>query len=343
MHRLLTTKPNWFRLGSSVFLAWTAVNTYLSLSRYGWDQGMYWWFCNLAMAGVAVALWLRHSGILIGWISIALFTQTFWVFDNLYRVATGSNLFGLVEFMYQPGLPMDEFVVSHYHFFILPAALFALFFLEEKKVPMWVVVFINALIFGVSYFVFPAAQNINCIHAPCAPAIQHWAGTTYSIAFFAIVCSFCLAVSRGLFCFYRRVRPGPRGKAQLTWLFIVFCLLGVAVSVYDVRYKRSIPAFSCAEPFEDDRVRVACDFTLDHAEKVMALVYRVDNRLDRTQLCTSFLEHDGQNEVLSSGIVVGARKKLKLTTFVSYPTEEVRAHVWADCRPFDPVRTPTGK
>ena len=121
------TQRQFFKTIGYVFLLWAATNTYFGMVRYGWDEGMYWWFCNLCLGSMGAVLVFDHWGWGLGWISVALATQTFWITDNFWRIFTGKNLFGLVEFMYQPGNPFEEFLISHYHFYILPVGITYLF------------------------------------------------------------------------------------------------------------------------------------------------------------------------------------------------------------------------
>ncbi|MBY0371741.1 hypothetical protein K2X33_13740, partial [bacterium] len=89
------SKPDYFAIGAVLFGIWGVWNTTLAVTRYGVDQGMYWWFCNLALLATAVGLWRRHRALLIAFLAVASFTQVFWIFDNLFRLFTGHNAFGL--------------------------------------------------------------------------------------------------------------------------------------------------------------------------------------------------------------------------------------------------------
>jgi len=188
MGNLLKIRIDWF-IASGLFLGlWATVNTTVDIYRYGMIQGYYWWFCNLALAGTAYGLFTRSRGWLTGFLSIACFTQVFWIIDNISRTVFGGNLLGIVEFMYQPGLPMTEFLLSHYHYVSIPACLLALCFLPRKpNNSLQLVLIWNPLIFGVSYFAFPASQNINCIYEPCIPGLADYGGAIYSLLFWLAV------------------------------------------------------------------------------------------------------------------------------------------------------------
>ena len=148
-------KSGWFFFTGAFFILWGLANTYLSLERYGLASGEYWWFCNIALFAIGFALIAKSPKWIVSFLAAALISQTLWIADNVFRLLTKKNLFGLVEFMYQPGYPMDEFIASHYHFFIIPTALLSLFFLDKKKYStISVTIGVGIVVFGLSPF-FP--------------------------------------------------------------------------------------------------------------------------------------------------------------------------------------------
>lgn len=331
---------DFFRVGGGVLLAWAVANTYVSATRYGVDQGMYFWFCNLAMIGVGLGLWFRHRGWLLAFLSIASFTQTFWIVDNLWRISTGANLIGLVEFMYQPGNPMDEFLLSHYHFFILPTGILGLLLLRERRdAPWWAVAAVNAFIFGMSYFVFPKSQNLNCIHEPCVPSLESWGGPVYSILFFLFVCAGCLSISALARRTLDKWHLPDLARRYAVALYVAVCALAVATTLVDIHVKRGIPSFSCAAPTEVGGVRIGCKFTLEQDIQVLSFVYTVDSRAAEQKSCRTFLEHDGKRELLSENVVVGPGERKDVKTELAYPRETTVARLTAEC--LTQAKTPT--
>ena len=72
-------EKGWFNVGAIIFLVWGVINSWFGISRYGFEQGMYFWFCNLALFAVAYGVWRKNPSWLIAWLSFALFTQSFWI------------------------------------------------------------------------------------------------------------------------------------------------------------------------------------------------------------------------------------------------------------------------
>jgi hypothetical protein len=171
-----------------VLLLWGAANSYVDVLNYGWLGGQYWWFCNLALIGMGYGFLANDSAFVVGFLAIALYTQTFWLFDDSIFVLTGWSPLGLVEHIYSPKYPMEEFALAHYHYFTIPLGLIGFISMPIKKgqVLRRVLIF-NPLIFGISYFVFSPSLNINCIHQACFSVFGKVTGPLYSFLFWALI------------------------------------------------------------------------------------------------------------------------------------------------------------
>lgn len=323
---------DWFRLGGGILALWAFTNTYLDISRYGVDQGFYWWFCNLALIGVSGGLLFKHRGWLTGFLSIACFTQIFWVIDNQYRLFTGENLFGLVEFMYQPGLPLDEFLLSHYHYFTIPISVLALFYLPQKKSnAMTLILIFNPLIFGVSYFFFPEGQNINCIHEPCFPSLSHLAGPVYSLVFWVSVFAVHLLIGSRLEHFFSTIKIK---KVHRTFALQGFCAvtaLAVFLAAWDTKYKLSLPALDCVGG-KSDKVALNCSYTLDYEPGVMRFNYVLKNTGHQPQICQTKMRLEEKEFVMDEKVLVYPKEKRKLDVLLKYPSKNTTAFLGVECR-----------
>lgn len=321
-----------FILSGAFFLLWAFLNTYLDILRYGIDQGFYWWFCNLALIGTAFGLLFKHRGWLTGFLSIACFTQIFWVIDNQYRVFTGQNLFGLVEFMYQPGLPLDEFLLSHYHYFTIPVALIALIHLpQQKSNALLLIAIFNPLIFGVSYFVFPATQNVNCIHEPCFPGLTDWAGPLYSFLFWFIIFLVHLAIGYNLENFLVKKPLSDQFKTRSLYLFWSICFLACVSATFDTRYRLSLPSFKCSST-QLPHMEVNCGFTLDNNPQKMLFTYKMKNLKNRRQICSAYFDLEGQQIPLHQEFRVLEMENKRLEVVLPYPAKSVEVTLKASCR-----------
>lgn len=329
-----TTSIDWFAFGAVLFGTWAAVNTFLSMARYGVEQGVYWWFCNLALIGTAWGLARKHRGWLLGFLSIACFTQSFWVLDNLSRLFLGQNVFGLVEFLYRPGLPMDEFLLAHYHYFTIPVCLFALYYLpsKQKSNALRLVTIFNPLIFGVSYFVFPAAQNINCIHESCMPALQNWTGPVYSFTFWAVIFAAHILCCLGFESFYAKLKRNPPRAHRLSQAFAGFVVAAIGLSAWDVQYRMTLPSLTCAEATENSEVRIGCGYTLDHSDGNMNFVYRIKNKSSAGLVCSTKAKTQFTEFALSENIGLAPGESRNVRMVLPYPDVSVHVTLSADCQ-----------
>ncbi len=326
---------DWFVLGAVIFGSWAAINTFLGMARYGIEQGIYWWFCNLALIGTAWGLARKHRGWLIGFLSIACFTQSFWVLDNLSRLILGSNVFGLVEFLYRPGLPLDEFLLAHYHYFTIPVCLFALYFLpsKQKSNALTLVCIFNPLIFGVSYFVFPASQNINCIHESCMPALGNWSGAAYSLSFWAIIFAAHILSCRGFEKLFNGMKRTDFRRQKYTRSFAAFVAIALGLSAWDVQYRTTLPSMTCSQPTEDGMTRIGCGYTLDSSPSVMNFVYRIKNKTQEGLTCSTKARTQFTEFVLSENLVLAPGEKKNVRLVLPYPDVSVNVTLKADCKP----------
>jgi hypothetical protein len=327
-------KIDWLLVGGIVLTVWAVTNTYLDIARYGVDQGFYWWFCNLALMGTAYGLLRKHRGWLIGFLSISCYTQIFWILDNLARVFIGENLFGLVEFMYHPGLPVDEFLLSHYHYVTIPATLWALVHLPaQPSNALKLISIFNPVIFGVSYFFFPKEQNVNCIHEPCFAGTKGWDTPLYSVLFWLAIFVPHLFIGRQLERFFSRRRFTPEQVALSNKAAIAVMVGCVALAGWDTRYKLSLPQFRCVKGETGSPVEASCRFTLDFEPEVMLLAYKMENRTGEPQVCSSKLIVEGKEIGLDENIALRPNETQYLKTEVPYPSRSVTASLGADCTP----------
>lgn len=324
---------DWFRIGGGILLFWAIANTTIDIRRYGVDQGFYWWFCNLALIGTAFGLLTKHRGWLTGFLSIACFTQVFWVIDNQYRIFFGENLFGLVEFMYQPGLPIDEFILSHYHYFTIPIAIVALIYLpKQRSNSLKLILIFNPLIFGISYFVFPPVQNVNCIHEPCFPSLQHWAGPVYSFLFWLSVFAVHIVIGIYLENFFYRLKVTKQVKKFARQVFVWVTLLAIGIASWDTVYKMKLPSLKCTS-FDDGQIAVECRYTLDYSPGVMLFNYRARNGMQIAQSCTTKMRLNGVDSVMDTELLLAADEERKGSVLLPYPKDHSRVQLLAQCKP----------
>ncbi len=218
----------------AVLLVWGLVNTGVGIDRYGLEKGDYWWFCNLALIGTGLGCVIKDRGFVVGFLAIAIFTQIFWIVDDLSILFFKESFLGLAIFRHEPSFPLDEFLLSQYHYFTIPIGFLGWSCPELKRgSPIARVALFNPLIFGVSYFAFPAVININCIHKSCAPAFGELHGPFYAIGFWLGIFMLHLSVAWWL----ERVRKSPKldseaGRRKLNLMVSLLIGFGVLCGLY---------------------------------------------------------------------------------------------------------------
>lgn len=324
-----------FKILSVALFAWGVANTALSMTKYGLESGMYFWFCNIALLLSGPALWLPSRSLLVGLFSVACFTETLWIVDNLYRLIFHDNLFGMVEFIYQPGMPGFEFLLSHYHYFLIPTWILALCLIpKQPKNRSWLYVIVGSfLICGASYFFFSREENVNCIHEPCFPSVASWGGVLYTIVFFILITGVSLAISWGSDRFFGKI-VAPRVKVKpVLATYFAFVALAALVTLADVTYKSSLPSFRCEKPMEDSRIKIDCRYTYEFDDNLMKLAYRVTNKTSSPMTCTTQLDYYGQYEPLHPNVALPAHSSRTLAMLIPYPKKSVVARIAASCVP----------
>ncbi len=221
------------QFAGAVLLLWGIANTVVDFQRYGLSAGVYWWFCNLALTGVGFGCLIKDRGFVVGFLAISLFTQMFWIVDDLSMLLFKQSTFGLAIFRHAPDYPLDEFLLAQYHYFTIPIAFLGWGCAEFKRGSAVArVALFNPLIFGVSYFVFPASANINCIHTSCVPTLP-WSGPVYAFGFWLVIFIIHLAVAWGL----ERLRVSPwvnseEGSQRVNLLVSLLLGFGALCSLY---------------------------------------------------------------------------------------------------------------
>jgi|688.fasta_scaffold195214_2 hypothetical protein len=330
-----------FRLTGLVLIAWSYVNTYVDVQEYGWAEGNYWWFCNLALFGMGLALLIKSRGLLTGFLSIASFTQTFWLVDNIYRQTTGLSLFGLTDFMYRPGYPLSKFVLSHYHYFTLLIGAYALCFLpkEKNKTLLYIIVF-NPLIFAVSYFGFGPAQNVNCIHSSCLPSLIAGEGPLFAILFWAVVFAIHLALGHFMNQFFLHFDPKPQSKKWVHSFFALGFAVAVGLSFHDIQYRKTMPQFTCKASDPVEGVQAGCKFTKPLTDKEFLLTYFVENKGFEDKVCKVVLDVDGKEVTAEEKINVFLGTSLSQGQLLPQPTKDMLVQVKTQCQRV-PASTPS--
>jgi hypothetical protein len=321
-----------FRISGLFLIVWAWVNTYVDIQEYGWSEGNYWWFCNLALLGMGIALLIKSRGLLTGFLSIASFTQSIWLIDNIYRQSTGLSLFGLTDFMYRPGYPISKFVLSHYHYFTLLIGAYALVLLpKEKNQTLKLIAIFNPLIFGVSYFVFSPDKNINCIHSSCLPSFVSGEGPLFALCFWFVIFLIHLAIGYLMNEFFLRFNPVNAQRRVVHGVFAVGFLVAIGFSLHDVSYRMKMPRFSCNGPELKGGVEASCRHTKPLSDKNFLLSYSVKNKGFEDQYCKVLFDVDGKELEVEPGVNLLNGQELVQDYPLEQPQKDMVVQVKTNC------------
>ena len=333
IHTTTSNTLRWIPLMGVVLFSCGCLNTYVDIARYGLNWGLYFWFCNLALVGMGLGLMIQSRGLILGFVSIAAFTQSIWLIDSVWQLVTHQELFGLVNYLYQPGLPIDEFILSHYHYFTIALGCLALCFMPKKGIShtTYILIF-NPLIFAISYFCFPKWQNVNCIHDACFTGLSDWTGPVYSIGFWLVIFSLHLVISQ-LFDRLFSVRKWmPVTKAVMVASFQCVIAVGVVLTVWDTHYKLSLPSLTCDNKTQNENVALSCRYTRYVDGKNLMLTYLAKNSSSNQAQCVTKAVIEGTEQLLSSSALIDAFSSIELTALVPSPTTHATLSFKTECK-----------
>lgn len=327
------TPRDWFLIGGIFFGLWAVASSYLLVIRFGMSQGTYFWFSNLALFATAWGLATRNRAWLIGILSAACFTQVFWIVDNIGRLFAGRSFFGLVEAMYLPGTPVDQFLLAHSPYAIIPVCFFALYFLGKKQSEsLKLVAIANPLVFAISYFAFPAAQNINCTHSACMNHLPAWAGPSYAIAFWVAIFCAHLAATYGFEMFFSGLKRSTKTENLFVKGFAGVMVLAVGVSAWGLHYKKTLPGLACGPATDDGVTKIACGYTTDSSPGNLVFNYHVKNKTGNGLICRTRAKTQYTEFVLNEGVELAPGELKKVSQVLPYPDATVDVSLSADCQ-----------
>ncbi len=313
-------------------VAVAAVETFVLANEFGIRQGVYFWFYHLALFGAGLGLLLRDRALIVAYFTAAVFPLGLYSIEHLLRALFGVQTGGLTDFLYNPGLSAPAFILGHSHFFFWPAALFGLMTLEPRKNEMrrtfLYILGFQATIWAISYFAFPTHQNINCIHAPCSSLPWDLTERGYRFAFISLLLLLNLVAA---WVFYRNPIRQPRNSKRFRAGFAIAGLALVCLSALDVTRWALQPHFRCAPPFEDENVRIGCDYTLEHGSNQMMLVYSVFNKAQNPRFCFSRIALNGDEQPLHDEIWAEPRTETEIWVAMPHPTTTTTAKLSARC------------
>lgn len=200
---------------------------------------------------------------------------------------------------------------------------------EWKRVLTYIAAF-HLFIWPVSFWLFPDHQNINCVHGPCfvwAHGLSLWLYRTLYIG--------TLILANGLAAWGIQNWKAPKGKnfERST----AHALAGLAVfftvaTAWDCFAWTRQPHFRCQAPYEDEHVRIGCDYTSEWGSDKMMLAYSVFNKAKEPRFCTSRISMNGDEKPLHEDIWAEPGAKTEIWVVLPNPAADISARLLAHCR-----------
>jgi hypothetical protein len=248
------------------------------------------------------------------------------------RLFFGRQLLGLTSYLYTPGLPMDEFLLAHYHYFTLPVCFLALYFMGKKKSnALKLVGMVTPVVLLVSYFAFPQARNVNCVYGSCMTPFAHWTGMTYSILFG--LCA--LAAHLGATYYFEQAFSGMKRTVKRNRTFVhaftaVACL-ALFVSCWDLRYKSTLPHLACAPDSETGMSKIGCEYTREHLPGTMIFGYHLKNKTNTALVCQTRAKTQYNEFVLNDRVKLAPGENRRMGQVLPNPDVSVNVELTAIC------------
>jgi hypothetical protein len=177
--------PLWFKLSYLIFVA-------ALVPAYTLEHGLvhFLWFSHVALMGGLLAAWLE-SRRLASMMAVAVaMLEMPWVFDFLLSLALGApTLLGIVDYMYNPNIPLHLRLLSLYHLLLPFVLLWMVWRLGYDREAWKIWVPAGWAILLLSFWLPSPERNINWVWGPWGQ-VQDW---TSPYVWLGIVLAVCLS------------------------------------------------------------------------------------------------------------------------------------------------------
>ena len=155
----------------------------------------FFWLCYTGMLIIAIGIMQKKYYLILSQIIILAIPDILWIIDFFYILFTGNSLFQLSTYFFEDR-PLIAKLVSLQHLYVIPLALYTLYFfkiskLDKKKSLQFAAV--QLIIFFILGMMFTTQEtNINCVYELCFDiSITNWLATNfpYGFAWFLVMYS----------------------------------------------------------------------------------------------------------------------------------------------------------
>tara|TARA_Y100000034_G_scaffold39576_1_gene48842 strand:- start:70 stop:813 length:744 start_codon:yes stop_codon:yes gene_type:complete len=189
------------------------------------------WFCNISLLFVAIAIFIRSPNILLAFLSMSLILQGIWISDILSLAFFGENIFGTSYYLFLSQYGGFENLITAIHFFIIPLEFFAFVFMNKLPRKFSTIV-LNIFLFSLGFLgislIFGPERNINYIYSiPFNFEFifpNHLTFFFRYLLFIIIFASFIGYLIYSIFKKYRRLFNIKNLKLYF-WIILIFCFI----------------------------------------------------------------------------------------------------------------------
>jgi len=144
----------------------------MGFSIYRGTPDLIFWGCYIALLIIGIGA-IKKSGYLIAsQISIVAIYLIIWNIDFLYKLTTGTTLWGITDYFFTERLIIAQ-IITIQHLFILPLSLYAIYLTGLKSKDYWKVSFIETIvILLLTVWLTNPEYNVNCVFRSCFPLLE---------------------------------------------------------------------------------------------------------------------------------------------------------------------------
>lgn len=333
---------NFFAVSGVLLFALWLFDLYLKISRYGLKSYDYVWICSLTLIFLSVGLIRRSSLLITSVFSIILVVQSVWILDYLWIIYFGYPVNGNAEYLFQTGYPIDEFLNSLRHLFIIPIGFYGWLMLRKPAKKAWVLTsafVFSALIF--SYFFTDPKINLNCVFRPCISFLKfglpqeiYFMIFLFSLFIITLIMHFLLNSIIG-YVNGLKLKKKAIDKIGL-YIFMSLLFISTTIAIRGLLVYSEIPKYIC-RPLYDCKscpVDLKCNFISKEHENFL-MSFSAINKKEQNYTCDFYLvknKNYESKELVKKGFNIGAKAKQRIEIQIKqYPIETTKLGIEPVC------------
>ena len=189
------------------------------------------WFCNISLLFVAIAILIRSSNILLAFLSMSFILQGIWISDILSLTFLGEKIFGTSYYLFLPQYGGFENLTTAIHFFMIPLEFFA-FILMRRLPEKFSIVILNIFLFSLSFLgislIFGPERNINYVYSiPFSIGINFPNFSIFFLIYLLFITIFGGLVGYLIYSIFKKYNElfDLKNLRLYFWIILIFCLI----------------------------------------------------------------------------------------------------------------------